>query len=106
LFYDDKRGADYFDNLTRFMASEACQVMILAKPGAVNAWRTLIGNSTDLDALRKSKPQSLRARFATTTTMNAVHGSSDAAKAAVEINFFFPQLNIEAIPVRSATVAM
>lgn len=71
------------------MRSGDVVALVLAKENAIKDWRALMG-PTNIDTARAQAPQSIRARFATNTTQNAVHGSDSVASARREIRFFFP----------------
>ena len=43
---------------------------------------------------KKAAPGTIRADFAASIDANAVHGSDGPETAAVEIAYFFPQLNV------------
>lgn len=93
-FYAEHYGKKFFDNLVKFMSSGPIMAIVLAKPGAVADWRTLIG-PTDSNKARIDAPDSVRARFGTDGSTNAVHGSDSDGSAAREIRFFFPASTVE-----------
>ena len=41
------------------------------------------------------EPNSIRARFGTTDTRNATHGSDSVDNARIEMNFFFPEFDLD-----------
>ena len=89
LFYKEHKGKSFYGRLTNYMSSGPIVAMILSKPGAILAWRTLMGPTNTLVA-RNEKPNSIRARFGVDGTRNATHGSDSLASAKREIAFYFP----------------
>ena len=89
-FYDVHRGKPFFDGLTEFMSSAPCIVMVLEKSGAVKGWRDLMG-ATDP---AKADAGTIRKEFGLSVGENATHGSDSDENAAVEIAYFFSQLEI------------
>jgi len=89
-FYDVHRERPFFSGLTEFMSSAPCIVMALEKEGAVKAWRDLMG-ATDP---AKADEGTLRKEFGGSLGENAVHGSDSEENAAIEIAYFFSQLEI------------
>ena len=88
LFYKEHKGKSFYGRLTNYMSSGPIVAMILSKPGAILAWRTLMGPTNTLVA-RNEKPNSIRARFGVDGTRNATHGSDSLASAKREIAFYF-----------------
>lgn len=89
-FYDIHRERPFFDALTEFMSSGPIAVLIVKKENAVDDYRKLIG-STDPG---KADPGTVRHRFGTSLTANAVHGSDSNENAYHESCFFFNELEI------------
>lgn len=89
-FYAAHRERPFFSGLTEFMSSGPCVVMALEKTGAVPAWRNLMG-ATDP---AKADQGTLRKEFGASMGENAVHGSDSDENAAVEISYFFSQIEI------------
>lgn len=89
-FYAVHRERPFFTGLTEFMSSAPCVVMVLEKEGAVKAWRDLMG-ATDPS---KADDRTLRKEFGASVGENAVHGSDSEENAAVEISYFFSQIEI------------
>ncbi len=89
-FYAVHRERPFFGELTTFMSSEPCVVMVLEKSGAVKAWRDLMG-ATDP---AKADAGTLRKDFGGSLGENAVHGSDSEENAAIEIAYFFSQLEL------------
>jgi nucleoside-diphosphate kinase len=89
-FYAVHRERPFFSGLTEFMSSAPCVVMALDKEGAVKAWRDLMG-ATDP---AKADEGTLRKQFGGSVGENAVHGSDSDENAAIEIAYFFSQLEL------------
>ena len=89
-FYAVHRERPFFPGLTEFMSSGPCVVMALEKTGAVPAWRNLMG-ATDPS---KADQGTLREEFGASLSENAVHGSDSDENAAIEISYFFSQIEI------------
>ncbi|HSE24582.1 MAG TPA: nucleoside-diphosphate kinase [Pyrinomonadaceae bacterium] len=89
-FYAVHRERPFFAGLTEFMSSAPCVVMALEKEGAVKAWRDLMG-ATDP---AKADDGTLRKEFGGSVGENAVHGSDSDENAAIEIAYFFSQLEL------------
>ncbi len=89
-FYAVHRERPFFGGLTEFMSSAPCVVMALEKEGAVKAWRDLMG-ATDP---AKADDGTLRREFGGSLGENAVHGSDSDENAAIEIAYFFSQLEL------------
>lgn len=89
-FYAVHRESPFFPGLTEFMSSGPCVVMALEKTGAVPAWRNLMG-ATDP---AKADQGTLRKEFGASVGENAVHGSDSDENAAIEISYFFSQIEI------------
>lgn len=89
-FYAVHRERPFFAGLTEFMSSAPCVVMVLEKEGAVKAWRDLMG-ATDP---AKADEGTLRKDFGGSLGENAVHGSDSDENAAIEIAYFFSQLEL------------
>jgi nucleoside-diphosphate kinase len=89
-FYAVHRERPFFAGLTEFMSSGPCVVMALEKEGAVKAWRDLMG-ATDP---AKADEGTLRKQFGGSLGENAVHGSDSDENAAIEIAYFFSQIEL------------
>lgn len=89
-FYAVHRERPFFSGLTEFMSSAPCVVMALEKEGAVKGWRDLMG-ATDP---AKADEGTLRKDFGGSLGENAVHGSDSEENAAIEIAYFFSQLEL------------
>jgi nucleoside-diphosphate kinase len=88
-FYGVHKGRPFFNDLVSFMISGPVMVTALEGDNAILKHRDLMG-ATDP---KKAEKGTIRADFADSIDANAVHGSDAAETAAVEIAFFFPQMN-------------
>ena len=91
-FYAVHRERPFFKDLVDFMVSGPVQIQVLEGENAVMKNRELMG-ATDP---KKAAKGTIRADFAQSIDANAVHGSDSPETAAVEIAFFFPQMDIYA----------
>jgi nucleoside-diphosphate kinase len=89
-FYAIHRGRPFFGGLTEFMSSAPCVVMVLEKEDAVKEWRNLMG-ATDPE---KADEGTLRKEFGGSLGENAVHGSDSDENAAIEMAYFFSQIEL------------
>lgn len=89
-FYAVHRERPFFGGLTDFMSSAPCVVLALEKENAVKAWRDLMG-ATDP---AKADEGTLRKDFGGSVGENAVHGSDSDENAAIEIAYFFSQIEL------------
>lgn len=89
-FYAVHAGKGFFGELTEFMSSGPCVVLALEKENAVPAWRELMGATNPADAAEGT----LRKDFAASIGENAVHGSDSDENAAIEVSYFFSQLEL------------
>ncbi|KAJ3101241.1 Thioredoxin domain-containing protein 3 [Phlyctochytrium bullatum] len=87
-FYKEHTGKPFYEDLTTWMSSAAIYAMVLEKEGAISGWRALAG-PTNSEKARESAPNSIRARFGTDGSQNAVHGSDSPASAEREIGVVF-----------------
>ena len=91
-FYAVHRERPFFKDLVDFMVSGPVQIQVLECENAIMKNRELMG-ATDP---KKAAKGTIRADFAQSIDANAVHGSDSPETAAVEIAFFFPQMDIYA----------
>ena len=85
LFYAVHTGKPFFEDLVSFMSSGPIVAAILEKENAVADFRALIG-STDPE---KAAEGTLRKKYASSMSRNAVHGSDSDENAAIESAFQF-----------------
>ena len=91
-FYAVHRQRPFFKDLVHFMVSGPIMVQVLEGEGAIAKNRDLMG-ATDP---KKAAKGTIRSDFADSIDAIAVHGSESPETAAVEVAFFFPQLDIHA----------
>ena len=84
-FYAVHAERPFFGELTDFMSSGPCVVMVLEGEGAILKNRAIMGATNPANAA----PGTLRALYADSVGENAVHGSDAPDTAAVEIAYFF-----------------
>jgi nucleoside-diphosphate kinase len=89
-FYAVHKERPFFKDLVDFMVSGPVFVQVLEGEDAIQKNRDLMG-ATDP---KKAAPGTIRADFADSIDANAVHGSDAPETAAVEVAFFFPEINI------------
>jgi len=89
-FYHVHRERPFFDELTDFMSSGPCLVMVLEAEQAIKKWRDLMGATDPADAAEGT----LRKEFGTFVGENATHGSDAPETAAFEISYFFAGLEL------------
>jgi nucleoside-diphosphate kinase len=91
-FYAVHSERPFFKDLVKFMISGPVLISVLQGDNAILKHRDLMG-ATDP---KKAEKGTIRADFADSIDMNAVHGSDAPETAAVEIAFFFPGHHIYA----------
>jgi nucleoside-diphosphate kinase len=89
-FYAVHSERPFFGELTEFMSSGPCVVLVLEKENAVPEWRHLMGATNPAEA----DEGTLRKEFASSIGENAVHGSDSDENAAIEIAYFFSKLEL------------
>jgi nucleoside-diphosphate kinase len=89
-FYAVHASRPFFGDLVKFMVSGPVVVMVLEGENAVAKNRELMGATNPKEALAGT----IRADFAQSISINAVHGSDSLENAKIEINFFFAQREI------------
>ena len=89
-FYYVHKERPFFAELTEFMSSGPCVVMVLEAEGAIRKWRDLMGATNPAEAAEGT----LRKEFGTFVGENATHGSDAPETAAFEIGYFFSGLEL------------
>jgi nucleoside-diphosphate kinase len=84
-FYAVHSERPFFGELTDFMSSGPCVVMVLEGDNAILRNREIMGATNPADAAEGT----LRKLYADSIGENAVHGSDSAENAAIEIAYFF-----------------
>ncbi len=85
-FYAVHAGKPFYDGLVEFMTSGPVVVMCLEGDDVITRYRKLMGATNP----EKAEEGTLRKKYATSMSFNAVHGSDAPETAAVEVAFFFP----------------
>lgn len=89
-FYYVHKERPFFGELTDFMSSGPCVVMVLEAENAIQKWRDLMGATNPADAAEGT----LRRQFGASLGENATHGSDAPETAAFEIGYFFSGLEL------------
>jgi nucleoside-diphosphate kinase len=89
-FYGVHRERGFFRDLVTFMVSGPVVAQVLEGENAVARNREVMGATNPANAA----PGTIRAQFAESIEANSVHGSDSAENAAVEIRFFFSDIEI------------
>lgn len=89
-FYLVHKERPFFNDLVEFMISGPVVVQVLEGENAVQKNRDIMG-ATDP---KKAQAHTIRAQFAESIEANSVHGSDSAENAAIEIRFFFSDIEI------------
>ncbi len=89
-FYAVHRERPFFKDLVDFMTSGPVMVQVLEGENAIARNREVMGATNPKEAA----PGTIRADFADSIDENAVHGSDAPETAAVEIAYFFSQLDL------------
>ncbi|XP_036362588.1 nucleoside diphosphate kinase 6 isoform X1 [Octopus sinensis] len=93
-FYSVHQEKFFYNRLVTFMCSGPIGVHVLAREDAINTWRKLLGPTKVLRTVFE-EPTSIRGRFGLTDTRNCAHGSDSEETANKEIQFFFPEIDID-----------
>jgi len=89
-FYAVHAERPFYKDLCAFMSSGPVLAMVLEGKNAVSLNRQLMGATNPKEA----EAGSIRADHADSIDANAVHGSDSVANAAIEIDFFFANLDL------------
>ena len=89
-FYFVHRERPFFGELTDFMSSGPCVVLVLEGENAILRNREIMGATNPADAAEGT----LRKLYASSIDNNAVHGSDSPENAEIEINYFFNTFEI------------
>ena len=86
-FYAVHKERPFYADLVAFMTSGPVMIQVLEGENAVAKNRELMGATDPANAA----PGTIRADFAESLSINAVHGSDSLENAAIEIAYFFSQ---------------
>lgn len=89
-FYAVHKERAFFNDLVSFMISGPVVVQVLEGENAVAAYREIMGATNPENAA----PGTIRKEFAESIEANSVHGSDSLENAAIEISYFFSQVEI------------
>lgn len=89
-FYAVHKERPFYADLVAFMTSGPVMIQVLEGENAVAKNRELMGATNPANAA----PGTIRADFAESLSINAVHGSDSLENAAIEISYFFSQSEI------------
>lgn len=89
-FYAVHRARPFFGELTEFMSSGKCVVMVLEAEGAIAKWRDTMGVTDPA----KAAPGTIRKELGTSIQFNCTHGSDAPETAAFEIGYFFAGMEL------------
>ena len=84
-FYAEHKGREFFEPLVEFMTSGPVTVQVLQGENAISHYREVIGTTDPANAAAGT----IRADFAESMRLNAVHGSDSPESASREIAYFF-----------------
>lgn len=85
LFYLIHKGKPFYEELVEFMSSGPIVAAILEKENAVADFRKLIGATNPEEA----EEGTIRKKYATSISYNAIHGSDSDENALIEGQFHF-----------------
>jgi len=88
-FYEVHDGRPFFNDLVKFMTSGAVMVQVLEGEDTIKKNRMLMGTTNPEEAEKGT----ICADYAESMQINSVHGSDASETAAVEIAYFFPEMN-------------
>ena len=89
-FYAVHRERPFFEELTTFMCSGPVVVSVLEGENAVAYHREIMGATNPAEAAKGT----IRKDFAQSIGENTVHGSDSLENAAIEIAYFFAQIEL------------
>lgn len=90
LFYREHTEKQFFQELVDFMSNKPIVAQVLRKENAVRAYRSLIGFTDP----KIAEEGTIRRKYGTDITHNAVHGSDNVETSNREIHFFFSDLEL------------
>ena len=89
-FYAVHAERSFFNDLCEYMVSGPVVVQVLEGENAVAKYRDVMGATNPANAAEGT----IRKDFAESIEANSVHGSDSEENAAIEISFFFSQIEI------------
>ncbi len=89
-FYAVHKSRPFFGELTDFMSSGRCVLIVMETEGAIAKWRDTMG-ATDP---AKAAPGTIRRDLGTSIGNNCTHGSDASETASFEIGYFFAGMEL------------
>ena len=89
-FYSIHKDKSFFNELIKYMTSEAVIVQVLEGDNSVEQYRKIMGATNPANADRGT----IRKEYALNIQENSVHGSDSEENAKIEINYFFDESEI------------
>nr|HEV7954139.1 nucleoside-diphosphate kinase [Candidatus Acidoferrales bacterium] len=89
-FYAVHKARPFFGELTDFMSSGRCVLIVMEAEGAIAKWRDTMG-ATDP---AKAAPGTIRRDLGTSIGSNCTHGSDAPDTASFEIGYFFAGMEL------------
>ena len=94
-FYQEHCGKFFYNRLVTFMSSGLSHIHVLGREDeAIQKWRQMMGPTKVLKT-RFQNPETIRGSFGLTDTRNSTHGSDSETNAHSEVQFFFPEFNVD-----------
>lgn len=94
--YYQHADSEHYDELIEYMTSSDSCLLLLeadANQDLIIKFREIVG-PFDLEAAKEQSPDSIRAKYGTSTLQNAIHAADSNEAAARELAFFFPDTEI------------
>ena len=89
-FYEVHKERSFYNDLCAYMSSGPIVAVALEGEDAVAAYRKLMGATNPAEAAEGT----IRKKYALSIEANSVHGSDSPENAAIELSFFFNELEI------------
>lgn len=89
-FYAVHKDKPFYESLTDYMSSGPIVIAVLEGEDAISKYRDLMGATNPAEAAKGT----IREQFALDIERNSVHGSDSSENAAIEIAYFFNQLEV------------
>ena len=90
-FYQVHRERPFFESLVTFMTEGPVVPMALEREDAIAKLREIMGATDSTEAAEGT----IRNRFGTDIERNAIHGSDAPETAAIELKFFFSEMELQ-----------
>jgi Nucleoside diphosphate kinase len=88
IFYAVHKERPFYEGLVKFMSSGPIIAAVLEKENAVTDFRKLIGATNP----EQAEEGTIRKKYASSVSENAVHGSDSNENAVIESDFFFSKI--------------